>query len=122
MPEGPAGPAGPAGVNGTQGETGPPGPPGLNGTNAEILETDVYVNNGTEVTASDDSSVTTFAQCDNDDIPISGGYSIINEEEGGGEINGIESVPNFQNNSWVTNVEGSDIEITPYVVCLKTDN
>ncbi len=116
-PQGEMGPAGPAGVNGTQGERGPAG---VNGTDAKILANDIYVNNGTEVFASDDFPVSTFAKCNDNDIPISGGHSITGtDDEDRGEINEIESYPNFQNKSWITNVEGSDIEITPYVVCLN---
>ncbi len=64
--------------------------------------------------------VSTFAKCNDNDIPISGGHSITGtDDEDRGEINEIESYPNFQNKSWITNVEGSDIEITPYVVCLN---
>ncbi len=64
--------------------------------------------------------VSTFAKCNDNDIPISGGHSITStDDEERGEINEIESYPNLQNKSWITNVEGSDIEITPYVVCLN---
>jgi hypothetical protein len=34
----------------------------------------------------------------------------------------IESCPNFQNKIGITNEEGTDIAITPYVVCLNFIN
>ena len=84
----------------------------------------MYVNNGVQQsTSEEDSLVTHFAACNDDDIPLSGGYSIVGDEEedNNGEINEIESIPNIQNNSWTINVEGEDIQITPYVVCLNTN-
>ncbi len=80
----------------------------------------IYLQNGTQESTSDDSFVTTFATCNENDIPISGGYSVVSEDEddNNGEINEIESIPNILNNSWTINVEGDDIEVTPFVVCI----
>ncbi|MDQ3084649.1 MAG: collagen-like protein, partial [Thermoproteota archaeon] len=127
----PQGEVGPAGINGTQGPPGPQGevgPAGINGTqgppgqagNNTTSKVDIYVNNGVQESTSEDSIVTTFAACNENDIPISGGYSIVkeDEDENNGEINEIESIPNLQNNGWTINVEGDDIQVTPYVVCL----
>ena len=82
----------------------------------------MYVNDGVQqFTSNEESFVTTFAACNNNDVPLSGGYSIVGaEEDNNGEINEIESIPNIQNSSWTINVEGEDIQITPYVVCLNT--
>ena len=83
----------------------------------------MYVNNGVQQSTSEEESfATTFATCNDNDIPLSGGYNIVGaeEEDGNGEINEIESIPNIQNSSWTINVEGEDIQITPYVVCLNT--
>ena len=124
-PAGEVGPPGPAGTNGTNGEPGPiglMGPPGPSGNNASISMNIVYINNGTsESTSEDDSFVTTSATCNENDIPISGGYSVVkeDEDEDSNEINEIESIPNLQNNSWTINVEGDDLQVTPYVVCLS---
>ena len=85
----------------------------------------MYVKNGVQqFTSEEDSFVTATATCNDNDIPLSGGYSIVGDEEGddNGEINEIGSIPNIQNNSWTVNVEGEDIQITPYVVCLTTSN
>lgn len=112
--------AGPQGSQGPAGEVGPPGPAG---NNSIILKENMYVNNGVQQSTSDEESfVTTFAACNDNDIPLSGGYSIVGaeEEDNNGEINEIESIPNIQNSSWTINVEGEDIQITPYVVCLNT--
>jgi hypothetical protein len=80
----------------------------------------IYVQNGTQGSTSEDSFVTTFATCNGNDIPISGGYSVVSEDEddNNGEINEIESIPNLLNNSWTINVEGENIKVTPYVVCI----
>ncbi len=101
------------GINGTE---GPPGPAGNNTTS----KVNIYVNNGTQKSTSEDSFVTTFAPCNENDIPISGGYDIVkeDEDEDNYEVNEIESTPNFQNNSWTINVEGDNIQVTPYVLCL----
>ena len=81
----------------------------------------MYVKTGLQGTTSGDSVIQTVAQCNDNGIPLSGGYSIVKEDEGGsGEIEEIESIPNLQNKSWMVNVEGEDIEVTPYVVCLNT--
>ena len=83
------------------------------------------VKNGVQQsTSGEDSFVTATATCNDNDIPLSGGYSIVGDEEGddSGEINEIGSIPNIQNNSWTINVEGEDVQITPYVVCLTTNN
>lgn len=114
------------GVNGTNGETGPVGPQGEvgpqgpPGNNSAILKDNLYINSGLRQSPSDDSPTTTSAKCNGNDIPISGGYSIVSEDEdeNNGEINEIESIPNLQNNSWTVNVIGDNIEVTPYVVCL----
>ena len=85
----------------------------------------MYVKNGVQQsTSGEDSFVTATATCNDNDIPLSGGYSIVGDEEGddSGEINEIGSIPNIQNNSWTINVEGEDVQITPYVVCLTTNN
>ncbi len=116
---GPPGPPGPAG------EVGPPGPPGPAGNNSIILKENLYVKNGVQQsTTEEDSFVTATATCNDNDIPLSGGYNIIGDGEGGdnGEINEIGSIPNIQNNSWTVNVEGEDVRITPYVVCLTTNS
>ncbi len=112
-PPGPQGEVGPPGINGTE---GPPGPAGNNTTS----KVNIYVNNGTQKSTSEDSFVTTFAPCNENDIPISGGYNIVKEDddEDNYEVNEIESTPNFQNNSWTINVEGDNIRVTPYVLCL----
>ncbi|HYF99810.1 MAG TPA: hypothetical protein VD815_06945 [Candidatus Saccharimonadales bacterium] len=112
---GPAGPPGPAG------EVGPAGPPGPAGNNTMILKDNLYINNGTQQSASEDSLITASASCHENDIPLSGGYSIVreDEEEDNGEINEIESIPDLQSNSWTINVQGDDIQVTPYVVCLS---
>ena len=101
------------GINGTE---GPPGPAGNNTTS----KVNIYVNNGTQKSTSEDSFVTTFAPCNENDIPISGGYNIVKEDddEDNYEVNEIESTPNLQNNSWTMNVEGDNIQVTPYVLCL----
>ncbi len=119
-PPGPAGEVGPAGPPGPAGEVGPAGPPGPAGNNVTILKDNMYINNGTQQSTSEDSFITASATCNENDIPLSGGYSIVREEEedDNGEINEIESIPDLQNNSWTINVEGDDIQITPYVVCL----
>jgi hypothetical protein len=119
-PPGPAGEVGPAGPPGPAGEVGPAGPPGPAGNNITILKDNMYINNGTQQSTSEDSFLTASATCNENDIPLSGGYSIVreDEEEDNGEINEIESIPNLQNNSWTVNVEGDDIQVTPYVVCL----
>jgi hypothetical protein len=130
-PPGPQGEVGPPGINGTEGPPGPQGevgPPGINGTegppgpagNNTTSKVNIYVNNGTQKSTSDDSFVTTFAPCNENDIPISGGYNIVkeDEDEDNYEVNEIESTPNLQNNSWTINVEGDNIQVTPYVLCL----
>ncbi len=127
-PPGPQGEVGPPGINGTEGPQGEVGPPGINGTegpqglpgNNTTNKVNVYVNNGVQLSTSEDSFVTTSAACNENDIPISGGYSIVNEDEDqdNSEINEIESIPDLQNNSWTINVEGDNIQVTPYVVCL----
>lgn len=101
-----------------QGEVGPPGP---SGNNASISMNIVYINNGTPESTSEDSFVTTSATCNENDIPISGGYSVVkeDEDEDNSEINEIESIPNLLNNSWTINVEGDDLQVTPYVICLS---
>lgn len=101
------------GINGTE---GPPGPAGNNTTS----KVNIYVNNGTQKSTSEDSFVTTFAPCNENDIPISGGYNIVkeDEDEDNYEVNEIESTPNLQNNGWTINVEGNNIQVTPYVLCL----
>ena len=101
------------GINGTQ------GPPGQSGNNT-TSKVNIYVNNGIQESTSDDSFVTTSAACIENDIPISGGYSIVKEDEveDNYEVNAIESTPNLQNNSWTINVEGDNIQVTPYVLCL----
>jgi hypothetical protein len=109
--------------SGPAGEVGPPGPPGPAGevgNNTTILRDNLYINNGTQQSTSEDSFITASATCNENDIPLSGGYSIVreDEEEDSGELNEIESIPNLQNNSWTINVEGDDIQVTPYVVCL----
>ncbi len=127
-PQGPAGevgPQGPAGEVGPQGPAGEVGPQGPAGNNSIILKENMYVKNGVQQsTSEEDSFVTATATCNDNDIPLSGGYNIVGDEEGGGngEINEIGSIPNIQNNSWTINVEGEDIQITPYVVCLNTNN
>ena len=108
---------------GPQGPVGEVGPQGPVGNNSETLKENMYVNNGVQQSTSEEESfVTTFAACNNNDIPLSGGYSIVGaeEEDNNGEINEIESIPNIANSSWTINVEGEDIQITPYVVCLNT--
>jgi hypothetical protein len=118
-----AGPQGPGGEVGPQGPGGEVGPQGPAGNNSIILKENMYVNNGVQQSTSEEESfVTTFAACNDNDIPLSGGYSIVGaeEEDNNGEINEIESIPNIQNSSWTINVEGEDIQITPYVVCLNT--
>ncbi|MBA2267703.1 MAG: collagen-like protein [Nitrosopumilus sp.] len=112
-PPGPQGEVGPSGINGTQ------GPPGQSGNNT-TSKVNIYVNNGIQESTSDDSFVTTSAACIENDIPISGGYSIVKEDEveDNYEVNAIESTPNLQNNSWTINVEGDNIQVTPYVLCL----
>ncbi len=112
-PPGPQGEVGPPGINGTE---GPPGPAGNNTTS----KVNIYVNNGTQKSTSEDSFVTTFAPCNENDIPISGGYNIVkeDEDEDNYEVNEIESTPNLQNNGWTVNVEGNNILVTPYVLCL----
>ncbi|MDQ3083694.1 MAG: hypothetical protein M3Q77_02640, partial [Thermoproteota archaeon] len=111
--EGPQGEVGPPGINGTE---GPPGPPGNNTTS----KVNIYVNNGIQESTSDDSFISTSVACNDHDIPISGGYSIVKEDEveDNYEVNAIESTPNLQNNSWTINVEGDNIQVTPYVLCL----
>ena len=126
--EGPQGEVGLPGINGTEGPQGEVGLPGINGTegpqgppgNNTTNKLSIYVNNGVQESTSEDSFVTTSAACNENDLPISGGYSIVKEDEdqNNGEINEIESIPNLQNNSWTINVEGDDIQVTPYVVCL----
>ena len=110
---GPQGEVGPPGINGTE---GPPGPPGNNTTS----KVNLYVNNGTQKSTSEDSFVTTSASCNGNDVPISGGYNIVKEDEDEDdyEVNGIESTPNLLNNSWTINVDGDNIRVTPYVLCL----
>jgi len=127
-PPGPQGEVGPPGINGTEGPQGEVGPPGINGTegppgppgNNTTSKVNIYVNNGTQKSTSEDSFVTTSAPCNENDIPISGGYSIVkeDEDEDNYEVNEIESTPNLQNNSWTINVEGDNIQVTPYVLCL----
>ncbi len=124
-PPGPAGEVGPPGPPGPAGEVGPPGPPGPAGNNSIILKESLYVKNGVQQsTTEEDSFVTATATCNDNDIPLSGGYNIVGDGEGddNGEINEIGSIPNIQNNSWMVNVEGEDVQITPYVVCLTTNN
>ncbi|MDR4492014.1 MAG: hypothetical protein R2685_14115 [Candidatus Nitrosocosmicus sp.] len=126
-PQGEQGLQGPPGINGTVGDQGPPGPPGPPGPqgeagmNATFFSDIIYVNSGSQESTSDDSFVTTSATCNENDIPISGGYSVVkeDEDEDSSEINQIESIPNLQNNSWTINVEGDDLQVTPYVVCLS---
>ena len=115
-PPGPPGPQGEVGLPGINGTEGPQGPPGNNTTS----KVNIYVNNGTQKSTSEDSFVTTSAPCNENDIPISGGYSIVkeDEDEDSYEINEIESTPNLPNNSWTINVEGDNIQVTPYVLCL----
>jgi len=101
------------------------GPQGPAGNNSVSLKENMYVKNGVqESTSEEDSFVTATASCNDSDIPLSGGFNIVGDEEGGGngEISEIGSIPNIQNNSWTINVEGEDIQITPYVVCLTTTN
>ena len=111
--------SGTEGLQGEVGETGPQGPPGPPGNNT-TSKVNIYVNNGTQKSTSEDSFVTTFAPCNENDIPISGGYNIVkeDEDEDNYEVNEIESTPNLQNNSWTINVEGDNIQVTPYVLCL----
>ncbi|CAN5655194.1 hypothetical protein BH23THE1_BH23THE1_17300 [soil metagenome] len=108
---GPAGPPGPAGEV---------GPAGNNGT---INKDMVYTNTGPQESTSEESVITTSAPCNENDIPLSGGYSITREDEENGdtEIIEIESIPNLQNSSWTVSVEGDDISVTSYVVCLASD-
>jgi len=98
--------------------TGLSGPHEPADNNYETLKENMYVNNGVQQSISEEESfVTTFAACNNNDIPLSGGYSIVGaeEEDNSGEINEIESIPNIANSSWTINVEGEDVQITPYV-------
>jgi hypothetical protein len=85
----------------------------------------MYVKNGVQQSISEeDSFVTATATYNDNDIPLSGGYNIIGDKEGGDneEINEIGSIPHIQNNSWTINGEGEDIQITPYVVCLTAND
>jgi len=123
-PQGEQGLQGPPGINGTVGDQGPPGPQGEAGMNATFFRDIIYVNSGSQESTSDDSLVTTSATCNENDIPISGGYSVVkeNEDEDSSEINQIESIPNLQNNSWTINVEGDDLQVTAHVVCLSLNH
>ena len=112
---GPPGPPGPAG------EVGPPGPPGQAANNTRTSTNEVYLQTGISESTSEDSLVVATAACNNNDVPLSGGYTIErdDEEENNDEINIISSLPNVLNNSWTINVQGDDFQITPYVVCLS---
>ena len=82
----------------------------------------MYVKNGVQqFTSEEDSFVTATATCNDNDIPLSGGYSIVGDEEGddNGEINEIGSIPNIQNNRW-DDKRGKRCSNIPYVVCLTT--
>jgi hypothetical protein len=132
---GPQGPPGPPGINGTNGdqgpagpagEVGPQGPPGpagevgSAGNNLAISKDQLYVKNGIQGSTSENSVISVSATCNDGDIPLNGGYSVVrNEEDQDIEIQEIESLPNLQNNSWIVNVEGDDIRVTPYVTCLS---
>ena len=85
----------------------------------------MYVKNGVQQSISEeDSFINATATCNDNNIPLSGGYSIVGDEEGNdkGENNEIGRIPNIQNNSWTINVEGENVQITPFVVCLTTNN
>jgi hypothetical protein len=104
---------------------GPPGPPGpagevgSAGNNSAISKDQLYVKNGMQGSTSENSVISVSATCNDGDIPLNGGYSVVrNEEDQDIEIQEIESLPNLQNNSWIVNVEGDDIRVTPYVTCL----
>ena len=54
----------------------------------------VYVNYGVQESTSDDSLASTSVACNDNDIPLSGAYSIVREDEDeeNGEINEIENI------------------------------
>ncbi len=69
----------------------------------------MYVKNGVQQSISEDSFVIATATCNDNNIPLSGGYSMVGEMKRGndkGENNEIGRIPNIQNNSWTINVEG----------------
>ncbi|WP_179946336.1 hypothetical protein [Candidatus Nitrosocosmicus hydrocola] len=113
---GPQGPPGPAGEVGPQGPPGPAGEVGSAGNNSAISKDQLYIKNGMQGSTSENSVISVSATCNDGDIPLNGGYSVVrNEEDQDIEIQEIESLPNLQNNSWIVNVEGDDIRVTPYV-------
>lgn len=78
------------------GEVWPQGPAG---NNSIILKENMYVKNGVQQSISEeDSFVTATATYNDNDIPLSGGYNIMGDKEGGDneEINEIEAYPTFK--------------------------
>ncbi len=75
------------------------GPPGPAGNNSSILKENLYIKNGfQQSTSGENSFVTATATCNDNDIPLSGAYSIVGNQEGddNGEINEIGSYPTFK--------------------------
>jgi hypothetical protein len=79
-PQGPTGLQGPAGPQGPAGQSiiGPQGPPGISFLNS----TNVYLNQSDLVTTGDNPTAVAEARqsCDDGDILLNGGYSILNTE------------------------------------------
>ena len=75
--QGPAGPAGPQGIQGIQGPIGPNGTQGPPGINQLINGENVYlVTNSSTVSADDESTTSTIAQCQSGDFILNGGASL----------------------------------------------
>jgi hypothetical protein len=104
------------GIRGPRADTGLPAPADQN---TSVISPSLYVIRGNHSIINGDAIVSTFAQCNPNDLPLSGGYSIVRNDAGnnGEKIEQIESLPNIQNRSWMVNVGGEDIQVTPYVLC-----
>lgn len=48
---------------------------GLQGVNGTILSPNLYIINGSQELTDDDTTISVFAQCNTNDLPISGGIA-----------------------------------------------